>query len=498
MMRSSDIAQLESIDAQRDQLKAKDRHFGKVRALLFFLALLFWLLGYGFDGMPQVGWIGWIAIGAFLAVVTVNEPIRDRLEELRRHRGVTQRLIARLERDWDRLATRALSKQLAEIDLPGHRRDVASDLDLLGGASLFHLVSMAATAPGIKTLANWLAGPAEASVATERGSAVDALAPLREQRLRFYTLARQVGDSTGDPEQFVAWATGDPWLATRQWLVTWAKISSVIACLFLAALIVSGFGFLPSDAFRLSLIGIAVLIGFNLLLTAAMLGPAHAIFSIAMANRRAVNNYEEIFSSANWLPEPKEADGFLARIRHTMLDGDHSAVEGMRALQKIATAGGLRQSAGTFLLYLPLQCLTLWDVKVLRRLEDWQVEYVDEVSGWFDALGQLESLVSVAALRDEYPAWTKPQWNADNRQPVLEATAIGHPLLQDASRVSNERQNWSAGNVAAGHWQQYVGEKHDATEHRFERRFGSGGGPVCAKQFSSPVGRVGNEYSSQR
>ena len=116
-------AQLESIDDERGQLKSRDRQFGKVRAILFFLALLFWLLGYGFDGMPQVGWIGWFAISMFLVVVTVNEPIRDKLEELRRHRGVTQRLIARLERDWDRLATRALSKQLAEIELPGHRRD---------------------------------------------------------------------------------------------------------------------------------------------------------------------------------------------------------------------------------------------------------------------------------------------------------------------------------------------------------------------------------------
>ncbi len=479
-------AQLESIDVQRDQLKAKDRNFGKVRALLFFLALLFWLLGYGFDGMPQVGWIGWIAIGAFLVVVTVNEPIRDKLEELRRHRGVTQRLIARLERDWDRLATRALSKQLAEIDLPGHRRDVASDLDLLGDASLFHLVSMAATAPGIQTLANWLAGPAEATVATERGSAVDALAPLRDQRLRFYTLARQVGDSTGDPEQFVAWATGDPWLAQRQWLVTWAKVSSLITCLLFVALIISGFGLLPSDAFRLSLIGIAVLIGFNLLLTAAMLGPAHAIFSVAMANRRAVNNYEEIFSSASWLPEPKEVNGFLARIRHTMLDGDHSAVEGMRALQKIATAGGLRQSAGTFLLYLPLQCLTLWDVKVLRRLEDWQAEYVDEVAGWFDALGQLEALVSVAALRDEYPAWTKPQWNSDINQPVLEATAIGHPLLQDASRVSNSVKVGPPGTLLLVTGSNMSGKSTMLRSIGLNVALAAVGAPVCAKRFLLP------------
>ena len=119
---------------------------------------------------------------------------------------------------------------------------------------------------------------------------------------------------------------------------------------------------LAADVFRLSLMGIAVLIMINLLLTAAMLGPAHGIFAIAMANRRAVSDYEEIFSAATCLPQSgpirSAADGqdeFLRRIRGTMLSGDHSAVEGMRALRKVAAAGGLRQSAGTFLLYLPLQ-----------------------------------------------------------------------------------------------------------------------------------------------
>ncbi len=217
-----------------------------------------------------------------------------------------------------------------------------------------------------------------------------------------------------------------------------------------------------------------------------MLGPAHAIFSIAMANRRAVNNYEEIFSSANWLPEPKEADGFLARIRHTMLDGDRSAVEGMRALQKIATAGGLRQSAGTFLLYLPLQCLTLWDVKVLRRLEDWQAEYVDDVSGWFDALGQLEALVSIAALRDEYPAWTKPNWNTDINQPVLQATAIGHPLLPDAARVCNSVTVGPPGTLLLVTGSNMSGKSTMLRSIGLNVALAAVGGPVCAQSFVVP------------
>ena len=219
-------AQLESISAERDRLNLRDRQFGVVRAILFFATIVFWVVGYWIGGMPGVGPIGWATLAVFLVVVTVNEPIRDQLDVLLRHRSVIQRLIARLERDWDQLATKSLSKQLAELQLPDHRRDVAEDLDLLGHASLFHLVSMTATTPGIRTLATWLSGPAIASVAMERAAAIEALAPLRDERLRFYTLSRQVGESSGDPDRFAEWARSPSWLESRRALVLWANISA--------------------------------------------------------------------------------------------------------------------------------------------------------------------------------------------------------------------------------------------------------------------------------
>ncbi len=478
-------AQLDTIDLERAQLETRDRHFGKARVLLFFAALVFWVVGYGFDGVPKAGWIGWIAIGLFLVVVTINEPIREKLEELRRHRSVIQRLIARLQRDWDRLATKGLANQLAEVNLPGHRHDVAGDLDLLGRASLFHLVSMAATAPGIRTLAHWLAGPADAGVAQQRAAAADALAPLRDQRLRFYTLARQVGESTGDPNHFVRWATGEPWLAKRAWLVTWATLSSLLACIFIAILVISAAGALPPDWFRNSLIGIVSLVVINLSLTAAMLGPAHAIFAIAMSNRRAVKHYEEIFSAAEWLPKTAD-DGFLAKVRRILLEQDRSAVAGMKALQKVARAGGLRQSAGTFLLYLPLQALGLWDVKVLRRLEQWQAEYADVVEDWFDALGELESVISIAALRDEYPSWAAPQWNLDAQNPLLEATQIGHPLLSDQSRICNDVKVGPPGTLLLVTGSNMSGKSTMLRSIGLNVSLAAVGGPVCAKTFTIP------------
>ncbi len=478
-------SELAAIDAVRQRLTAQDRLFAKVRAGLFFLSMLFFVVGYGFDGLPGVGWIGWIVLLLFLVAVVANEPIRDRLEEKRKHRAVIQRLIARLQRDWDQLATKRLAKQIAEIELPGHRRDVAGDLDLLGNASLFHLVSMAVTAPGVRTLAHWLAGPAEAAVAIQRAEAAKTLSPKRDQRLRFYTLARQVAESSGDPDRFVSWATGEKWLDQRSWLVRWATVSTILATLMIAALVLAAVRLLPVDVFRGGLLGLGALTAINLVITTVFLGPAHAIFSIAMSNRRAVGDYQEIFAAARLLPQANQ-DGFLSRIRNTLSDGDRSAVIGMQDLQKIARAGGLRQSAALFFVYLPLQCLTLWDVKVLHKLERWQSNYRDDAVAWFDSLGQLESLMSIAALWDEYPAWAQPLWLEDVEAASLQATSIGHPLLRDDDRVCNDVTVGPAGTLLLVTGSNMSGKSTLLRSIGLNAALAGIGAPVCAAQLILP------------
>lgn len=481
-------SELDAIDAERQSLTQQDRTFAKIRAGLFFLAIVFFIIGYGFDGVAGAGWIGWIVLFLFFIAVVANEPIRDRLEEKRKHRNVIGRLIARLQRDWDKLATKQLSKQLAEVDLPSHRKDVAGDLDLLGNASLFHLVSIAVTAPGIRTLAGWLAGPAEASAAIQRAAAAKTLAPKRDQRLRFYTLARQVAESSGDPDRFVGWATDKPWLAERRWMLSWAKVSTVLACILIAGLVMAMlrvFSDFSIDVFRGCLIGLGALTAINLLITSIFLGPAHAIFAIAMSNRRAVGDYQEIFSAASWLPEAKD-EGFLSRIRQTMIDGPRSAVAGMQDLARVARAGGLRQSALSFFIYLPLQCLTLWDVKVLDKLERWQAKYSDDVADWFVSLGELEALMSIAALWDEYPNWAEPKWHTGVDNATYQATAIGHPLLADDVRVCNDVKLGPAGTLLLVTGSNMSGKSTLLRSIGLNASLAAVGAPVCADELTLP------------
>ena len=262
----------------------------------------------------------------------------------------------------------------------------------------------------------------------------------------------------------------------------------MLAGVLLLIAVISGLGLLTAQIFIGSLIGMGCLIGINLGLTTLLLGPAHAIFAIAMANRRAVNDYEEIFSSAQWLPKPAhDSDaGVLAQIRHIMLDSERSAGAGMRALQKVAAAGGLRQSAGTFLIYLPLQGLTLWDVRVLKRLEDWQAEYAAEVTDWFESLGQLESLVSVAAIRDEYPSWSQPQWVSASDAPAIIATGIGHPLLPDNARVCNDVQVGPPGTILLVTGSNMSGKSTILRSIGLNVALAAVGAPVCAQKFCLP------------
>lgn len=477
--------QLQAIAEERERLKGIDAWFGTARVALFFFAICAWLFGYFADVGTWVGTIGWIAIFVFVGVVVANEPFRDKLAELHRTRSVLNRLVARLNRDWDKLANKKLTEELSQVSLTEHQHDVADDLDLLGKTSLFHLVSMAGTTTGVRTLAQWLAGSADAEVAIQRAKAVNALAPLREQRLRFYCLSREVGDSSGDPEKFVAWATGEPWLESRRWLVTWANVSALITLLLLIVFAVSLTGVLPGAAFKYSSIGLITLVVVNFGLTGVMLGPAHQIFSIAMSNRQAVGNYQELFQTADSLPTSEES-GFLFRIRHTILDGDDSAESGMSELRNIASAGSMRQSAAKFFLYLPLQAFALWDVRVLKRLETWQARYRDHIADWFKALGELESLMSIAALRDEYPGWAMPSWIEHGDQQIVSASSIGHPLLQDDARVCNEVSIGPPGTVLLVTGSNMSGKSTLLRSVGLNVSLAAVGAPVCAQQLSLP------------
>ncbi|MCM2373756.1 MutS family DNA mismatch repair protein [Aporhodopirellula aestuarii] len=489
---------LAGIDSELERFTATDAKLGTLRVVLFFALVV----GIGFSITTEHPFWITIAIGALLAfLVTVvrNESVRTEMEIRQNQSRTLSRLARRLDREWKSLASDSIGKTADVIRLNDRQRFLADDLDLVGDASLFQLVSMAATTPGQRTLANWLTSPVDPNVAQDRHHAVRSLATAREPRLRFYTLAREVGTSTGDPESFVQWASSPAWLPSRRWLNPWANLTAIVSVVCLAALVLATVTE-NRDLTRLSFFALIAIAVVNLLIASIMLGPVAQIFSIAIQSRRSVDDYAELFQSAELLPhdapEHDTENRTAQRIRRALLgvgDDQGSASVAMNQLASVAKAGSLKHSAGTFLIYLPLQAFGLWDVRVLRRLEEWKERHASRVEEWFVALGELESLLSLAALADEYPQWASPQWVTDGaldgnsgENAIVACERLGHPLLRDEIRVRNDVSIGPAGTLLLVTGSNMSGKSTMLRSVGLNVSLAMAGAPVCCRQMRLP------------
>ncbi len=163
-----------SYQTELEQLRQRSDRFANLRLLLFGAALVALILGFA----NQPWWFG-LAAGLLIGFIWVLmqhntvEQQRQRTEALYQ---LNQFGVQRLERDWVNLPLRVPS-----LTIPAD--SYANDLDLVGRASLLHLLGHLPTALGLDTLLTWLLAPATPTTITARQQAISELAqnlPLRE------------------------------------------------------------------------------------------------------------------------------------------------------------------------------------------------------------------------------------------------------------------------------------------------------------------------------
>ncbi|HEX2900710.1 MAG TPA: DNA mismatch repair protein MutS, partial [Bacteroidia bacterium] len=76
-----------------------------------------------------------------------------------------------------------------------------------------------------------------------------------------------------------------------------------------------------------------------------------------------------------------------------------------------------------------------WDVFCLKALEKWKQELGERIVEWFEVIGEMEALNSLAAMRFAFPAWTDAEIVEGSF--LLEGQAIGHPLIPPQQRIAN-------------------------------------------------------------
>jgi hypothetical protein len=142
-----------------------------------------------------------------------------------------------------------------------------------------------------------------------------------------------------------------------------------------------------------------------------------------------LNAYKEVLELVN---AAEFAADELQGIKSDLTTADLSAEKAIKALAKIADKVSVR---GTPIVYFIFNVLFLWDFQCVFLLEDWKKKYGPHCEKWFLALGELESLFCFATMIKVCSHTSFPQISEIYG---LEAEELGHPLMPDSVRVTNQ------------------------------------------------------------
>ncbi len=478
-------------DADAERLGARSRLIGNLRGLTFgvtAVALGFSIFGDG--GLLALSAAG-LSFAAFFGLVTYHSRVIEQEAHARRWARVNDCGRLRTTDGWRTLPTTGAGL------IPGDH-PYAGDLDVYGPGSLFQRVSVAHTRYGQKTLARWLAEPAEAAEIKARQQAVRDLAPRLDfrQALEAESLAivERAGKEPGtmevgigpNPEPLLRWAEAEPELTPRPWvrLLAWVLPTCTVAGM------VASFGFgKPMVLWTAPFLAQVVLLASQRRTTTAAFAAASSTEGAFLRYGAMLRLVEELDAAAPWVNERK------ARLMRKDAEGESSGIassgivpsQSMRSFRSIVGWFDLRHNG---MVYPFVNALLCWDLHCTLALERWKARGGKYARGWFEVLGDMESISSLAGLAHDEPDFCLPRVEAHEpalegggREGLFEAERLGHPLIADSKRVENDVDPLRGGEALL------ITGSNMSGKSTFLRSVGTAcvmafaGGPVCAREL---------------
>lgn len=189
-----------------------------------------------------------------------------------------------------------------------------------------------------------------------------------------------------------------------------------------------------------------------------------------------IGEYSQLFN----MVERRGFDSPTLKSIKSKIKSDNGIVasEAIKKLDRIIMLIDLRRSG--IMLFL-LNIFFLWDFYCLYLLRSWQAEYQDYVEGWFEALGDLESLLCFANLG---------LVDSNSCIPVIahvnsfEAKNLGHPLIYAEKRINNDVKLDDEIFIISG--SNMSGKTTFLRTVGINMVLGLAGGFVCASEFKMP------------
>jgi hypothetical protein len=448
------------------------RYFWANLSVVAFLGALALLVIAPFAGGGW--WIvgGLLALALFIVAFVRQSQLDERHQRYVALCELSDEGLARLRRDWSHMTLRAAPASPESASAPPATGVLsahdATDLDLLGHASLQHLLHAVTTPAGQRLLTSWLMAPAQPATIRERQAAVRELTPrinLRDELSVFGKLSNMRAE---EYQRFLAWTEESSRLAQGGWLIAWSFIAPVALVLSIVAQVG---GIVPYPLWLLVLL-------VNMGIMQWRGGQIEAEVNRVSETRGAFLPYAGLFAFLR----SQEFEAPLLRRSHDALEAvSGSADTQIRALGRIMRFGDARLSV----IGPALQLGLLWNIHTLRLLEGWRERAGSHVSAWFDLLAEVEALAGLASLSFDNPDWAFPDI-LDTPTGSLEAHALGHPLLPPESCVRNDVTMGPSGSFLLVTGSNMSGKSTLLRAIGANVTLAQAGAPVCASAMTLP------------
>lgn len=378
-----------------------------------------------------VGWLGLLAVVVagvgFWLVARANGRIRRSFLLCQTWSKLLAMQLARLQLRWDALpSVPARSEEDEE-----HPFD--NDLDLSGERSLHRLLNTAVSFDGMMRLRDWLLErvPNLEEIRT-RQALVRELIPMtrfRDKLMLFSLFATRVSSEPLDGERLVTWL--DTQAAIKQPFSTFL-IAMILAALFYLSLILYVLKFI-SPLFVI--VAIILCAAWYLLKRNEQL---HLTQDMDY-QRYAFGQLRQIFEYLEKYPYAKQSR-LKSLCEPFYLHGDRCPSILLKKMGKIMERTTFaRSTEGWFFLniFIPIGAYTAYQLDKNKALV---TEYLPI---WLDVWYELEALSSLANFAYLHPDYTFPELVVGKKQEqlaVFEATALGHPLINEEKKVTNDFQ----------------------------------------------------------
>ena len=397
---------LKTRELEAAQLQRKHLWLGNARIAVFVAIFVqCWITGK--TGSPSLYWI-LIPIALFVALVVAHRRVVTALNMTKRAVSLYSRGLARMEDRWS-----GSGETGEEFKDPLHL--YAEDLDILGEGSLFQMLSIARTNMGKQCLARWLLNHADVQEIMKRQAAVAEL----KSRLDFRENLAVSGESeriAAKPEALIAWAREERGLKDGRW---WA---AALAVLNIATLV---FGFMVMwTPFIISLL-------INGIITSRARHRLEKIFA-------GVGDTHKDLDSLALLLRRIETEKFespmLQQLQAQLLTHGLPPSACIASLDTLADLDDSRHNWFVRIFDIPL----LYSMQIAFALERWRRTYGSGIKAWLEVVGEIETLVSIAAYSYEHPLDPFPEFAPTQAQICFHGDALGHPLLPADKCVRND------------------------------------------------------------